>query len=192
MDYFGNENLSIVWDNIFVAENVIKTINRAINKKEVLINFNNFDKILIKNDILIDLLDIEFINNYFSLNISSRKMNATLESISIFYRDINQGILQKNLPVADYFENLKYLKERLQEIIKFLERHIEDNKEVIATARVLMSCERPWFSILVSPLLPNHELADLAYEIKIKKEELDRQIEDNSIKRKSEIEEVLK
>lgn len=116
LDHLGNENFSIVWDNIFVAKDIVDTISEAISKKELLINFNDFNTILIKNDILIDLLNIEFINTCFSLNVSSRKINGSLESISSFYQQMNQGIFQKTLPIETYFENLENLKERLEKM----------------------------------------------------------------------------
>jgi hypothetical protein len=76
LEHVSNENFQILYDNILMALNMVNEINGAISKKAININFDTFDDLIVRPDLIIDLLDIDFINKYFDHNIELKKINS--------------------------------------------------------------------------------------------------------------------
>lgn len=136
LDHIGNENLSILYDNIFVVNDMIITIDNSIKDKEAKINFNTFEDVIINREALVGLSDIEFLNQCFVFNVHSRKINNSLLSLKKFYSQINSFFKNKG-DIVTYLENLKIFKQHLETISLYLNNMIEEQKVLLATLRVL-------------------------------------------------------
>ncbi|MFH1162317.1 MAG: hypothetical protein V1696_03545 [Candidatus Jorgensenbacteria bacterium] len=194
LEYIGNENLSIAHDNLFTADDIIRTSNITKSSQQVQINFNRFEDLVIRNDLLSELLNIDFINLCFILNIDARKINSSLESIMRSYDQINSGVFNRTMSLDNYLENLSGFIARLFQMKKMITGFIEDNITMIATAKVLTKYEKPRFTKFLMVILrnKNKSLSALTEEIEAEKKILKSQIEEISKKSKQRIDDLLK
>jgi len=191
----AQENLSIAFDNIFVAKDIIQTIEETLKTKNIVINFNSFNDIIFDNELLLNLLNIGLINEIFNLNIRARKINRSLASIIRFYNQINEGIFAKTIDIDSYRINLEIIKDKLGDMIKFVESWMQEDKKVAATIRVLMRKKRFNFDNLKKiTFYPETlvKLKDVEGEVNKELEKLEKEIEEISKKSQERIDAISK
>lgn len=143
LEHIQNENFSIAHDILFVANDIIASSEKTFSEKNLYINFNNFDSLIIKNELLPDLLNTTLINRCVSLNTHARKINHSLQGTSKMYNQINDGVYKQTLPIETYLTNLKVIVDKLNELKNFVLDYIQENKQIVAYARILMKKEKP-------------------------------------------------
>jgi hypothetical protein len=194
LEYMGNENLSIAHDDVFVADDMIKSAALTQATQIPHINFNNFQDIIIRSDLLSELLNIDFINECMFLNIHARKINGSLAAIMKSYDQMNSGVFANTIPFPVYLQNLSDFALRLGTMKKVIEGFLDDNIKMIATARVLKKYETPSFTKFLFRFLrdKNKPLAELSMEIETEKKRLIAEIEATAQKGQERIDELLK
>jgi hypothetical protein len=194
LEYMGNENLSIAHDDIFVADDMINSATLTQSTSVPHINFNNFYDLIIRSELLSELMNIDFINECMFLNIHARKINSSLAAIMKSYDQMNGGIFANTIQFPVYLQNVSDFANRLGQMKKVIEGFLDDDMKMIATARVLKRYETPSFTKFLFRFLRNKNkpLAELKEEIETEKKRLADEIETTAKKGKERIDELLK
>lgn len=186
IEYTLNEYLSINYDNIYLVEGFIKSIEKKY------VNVNHFTKLGINKEILLDLYNIDLINDFHTLNIEIYKVDESLETISSWYDKINESFLDGKINKESHDINIKQILTNFQNLKKFLESLNDKIIIVQSKIRVLLHEQESAIDWLVKIIshkehYPNN--FDKKYREEIKK--VKAEIEQNTKAGKKEIDNIL-
>ena len=179
LEYLLNEYSSINSDNIFLIRGFIELLEKGDFYVCI------FKKLEIDRSILLDLYNIDFINDIFSLNIEIYKDNESLNTITKLYTELKSAYLEGKINKETYdnhiktlvIPSLKYLKECLVALDLTI-------KDTIVKTRILLEPKSiiGWFTkiILRKSYYPKK------FEILYKKELEKVEKEYEEVKKKSE------
>lgn len=86
LQHLFNDCLNTTSDNVFVADGCVSVFTDArMSSEGVPIYMNSFNQYQINTDLVVQLTNIEFLNDVFSLNVKLRKMNSSLETLDRSY-----------------------------------------------------------------------------------------------------------
>jgi len=137
-EYEGNTYFYKISDNLFVLEDFSNIAKKIIDKNEPAICFNILHEFILDKDVLLDFVNLDLINKAFSFNAGIEKMNHSIASYNRFYSDIKTAFIGKNINFATYQLNVSILKDKTEELKKFLIGLESECKELVAITRLLM------------------------------------------------------
>jgi hypothetical protein len=191
LEHIGNDYLIVSSDIIFVAGDILNTINLNSSESPVLINFNVFSRFSIDNNQLMGLLNLDVLNKVYILNAHLLAINQSVSALEKNYSEINNGFIAKTLDKSYYIENLIGLAKQLELIIKFTKDAQEEIKNVLAIIRVVISKEKPIFTKLANPFLSSNSIKKYNKLIEKEKIVLDAEIESIRSTRQEEINAIV-
>lgn len=103
------------------------------------------------DDLLIDLLNIDLINELFTLNVDLRKLNESMETINGAYKESKDALISKTIDAENYIENLTRIRKNLLEIKKFFLASISETARALSAVRILAK-NRPLIGYLLKRL----------------------------------------
>ena len=98
----------------------------------------NLPPIPFKHDLSDDLMNIDYINDYFSFTIDIETLNHDLAVIMSMYNESKGLFLSKIVSPEDHKDNVAFTVKRLSELIKFMDSKIVNTKEMLAKARIIL------------------------------------------------------
>jgi hypothetical protein len=98
----------------------------------------NLPPIPFSHDLSDDLMNIDFINDYFTLTIDIETINRDLTLIMSMYNESKSLFLSKVISPEDHKDNVGFTIKQLSEITKFMESHQVHAIELLAKARILV------------------------------------------------------
>ena len=192
LERIGNNHLIVSSSMIFIAKDILQTIENALAKNQFVINFNVFDYFKIDEEALFNLLNMDVLNKIFILNTDLKKLNHSIAALERHYSEINKGVIAKTLNPDAYFENLKGLGAQLKLIIRFAEESQQEIKKAIALVRVIISKEKPLFTKLAHWWLRSKSTSKYQELVNEESIKLDREIEEIRNQSRKRIDEILR
>ena len=164
-----NNLLTSLDDNIYVIEIFEKIYNtyKVKSPEHTFIWANKLHPVELHNDIIIDLLNIDLINELFSLNIHLRKLNNSMDTTNDAYQESKNALIAKNITPQNYLDNVANLYSNLLTIKKFLKDAMNETTIVFAAIRILAK-QKPLISYIF-PLVSGPSL-DKSFNVKRDKE----------------------
>ena len=154
LEHIYNFTLGVIQDNIFIIEHRIEAFDKFdISKHAPPVFFGSYDKIIVEREILLSLTNEIIINEAFSYNASSHKINRSFETLESTYNEIKKMILDRTFPDDEYLRNTERIINALREMKFFLENHYIKTLDILATIRVLLK-DKPILSKLMIKLTP--------------------------------------
>lgn len=153
-EYLLNSLLSELDDNIYVIETFEKLYENNVKSNEdshVFLWANRLTPVKGLDEVLIDLLNIDLINELFTLNVDLRKLNASMETINGAYKESKDALISKVVDPSNYLENLTRIRKDLHHIKKFFSASITETARALSAVRVL-SAKRPLIGYLLIKL----------------------------------------
>lgn len=191
LEHFFIDCGNIISANIFVINDFVSSISTAKKEGRLFVSFNRLDRFPIPKEILLELINIDFINEVATFYTHLDKMNGSCDASNRMQDTIQNAFIQKNLTPDNYLENINILYVKLQELKKFLEDLNEENIRIASITRVLLkekSLLTTWMSLFMNMRF-NKKMEVLAQdEVKILKKE----IEYNQAKSRERIEKILR
>jgi ABC-type transport system involved in multi-copper enzyme maturation permease subunit len=134
-----NFSLSELDNNLFVIESFEETYDKYKKKENTNIIFwqNRLTSVSVLDELLSDLLNIDLINELFTLNIHLHKLSETAEDINAAYKELKDALINKSIDPNNYMENLAKTREHLLLIKKFFTSSISETTQALAAVRVL-------------------------------------------------------
>lgn len=168
VEYSLNSLLGQLDDNVYVTEIFEKLYDSNVKNQKnshVFIWANRLTPVRVLDDLLIDLLNIDLINELFLLNDGLRKLNDSMETINLAYKESKDALISKTINPENYIENLTRIHKSLLEIRKFIHSSISETTHALAAIRVLAE-NRP----LIGYLLKRHPSYKYGRNFKVKRE----------------------
>lgn len=106
-------------------------------------------------DLLLRVLNIDLVNELFSLNMSLRKFNDSAATINNSYTESKDALINEKISVNNYLENIRRMYIHLIEIKSFLNSYNEETVKSLAAIRVLAK-KRPVISYIFK-ILPGYK-----------------------------------
>jgi hypothetical protein len=120
--------------------------------EEVPIYMNSFHQYQINKDLVVQLTNVEFLNEVFSLNVTLRKMNDSLATLDGTYSQLRDAYLAKSVDVQTYKANALRYRDRAVEIKGFLMQLKDDLIRLLAVTSILME-DRPFLARITLSLV---------------------------------------
>ncbi len=134
----GNEYQNFIGDNLFVINDYVTIANKNIANEQPFLYFNELHELPIDKTLATKLGNLDMVNDLFSIEASVVKINSSIRSLNRFREMMEQAFINKNIDLATYLANIKILIAKLAEIAVFLNDLEEENKNLVAKARVLI------------------------------------------------------
>jgi hypothetical protein len=141
-------------DNVYVIETFEELYDNNVKNQEhsrVFVWANRLTPVKVLDDLLIDLLNIDLINELFTLNVDLRKLNESMETINGAYKESKDALISKTIDAENYIENLTRIHKNLLEIKKFFLDSISETARALSAVRVLAK-NRPLIGYLLKRL----------------------------------------
>ena len=140
-----NENYNFLNNSVYSIDQILKIFKEARERNQSPYSENRLDKITNDKKILLDLLNNNFVNDYFSYTIMIEKHNNDVESINHFHESMKMARLTGQITPENYMENMT----RFEDNIKMFKNLVFDSmnmtEEIIAKCRVLLKDETTFF-----------------------------------------------
>jgi len=133
--HYLNSLLTELDDNIFLIDTFEKIFNS--NNENIPIWGNRLKEVPIDSSLIYDLLNIDLINEIFSLNTHLKKLNGSCKTINHSYDEILKAFLNKTISLEDYLRNIDKMKKDIFDIRKFTYKELEETKHILSVVRVL-------------------------------------------------------
>lgn len=188
LEHTLNGLLNTLDDNIFVIETfetIYKNYAQKTNQDHVFVWANRLHPVANLDALILELLNIDLINELFTLNIHIRKLNESMDTLNGAYAESKEAMIGGKISQENYLINVERLHKDLLDIKRFISSSIEETTQALAAVRVLAR-RRPLMGYLLRRLAGHKygkkfsskraaEIATLRAEIeKIKRESQDR------------------
>lgn len=153
-EYLLNSLLGELDDNVYVIETFEELYDNNVKNQEhsrVFVWANRLTPVKVLDDLLIDLLNIDLINELFTLNVDLRKLNESMETINGAYKESKDALISKTIDAENYIENLTRIRKNLLEIKKFFLASISETARALSAVRILAK-NRPLIGYLLKRL----------------------------------------
>lgn len=175
----GNEYLNFIGDNLFVVNDYVAIANKNIASKQPFLYFNELHELPIDKTLASKLGNLDMVNDLFSLEASIVKINSSIRSLNRFREMMEQAFINKNIDLATYLANVRILVAKFAEIAVFLNDLEDENRKLIAKARVLIHKDNKSFYIfllgrVMKKKFTKRQIKKIPLELKKLNEEIDK------------------
>lgn len=154
LEHALNALLTSLDDNIFIIERfetVYKKYTEVPSSNQVFLWANKLHPVERYDETILNLLNIDLINELFSLNIGLKKLNDSMDTLNTAYSESKDALISKRIDSENYLENMARIHEDMINLKLFLEHSIEDTIQALAAVRVLAK-NRPLIGYLLRTL----------------------------------------
>lgn len=141
----GNSNYNALASSISSIDQIIKIVKEATDENKSPYSGNRLDNLTNDNDVLLDLRNDDFINEYFSYSLSIEKHNHDVDNINHFHESMKNSRLAGQITPQNYDENMLRFIDDLKLYRKYCLDFMEKTEVIIARSRVLMKIESTFF-----------------------------------------------
>lgn len=153
LQHYFNDCLNATSDNLFIISDCRGVFTDARRDgKEAPIYMNSFHQYAIDGQLVINLTNIDFINEVYSLNAGLKKLNHSLATIDHAYTSLRDAFLSKNVDVETYKQNAWQYRDRCTEVEGFLVQTKDDLIRLYAASNLLLE-DRPFFLRILQRLV---------------------------------------
>lgn len=188
IQFICNNNYSSLNTTLYSISEILRVFEEAWSQSKDPFSANQLDKIILDQDILLDLLNVDFINDYFSFTIIIEKHNNDVDNINHFHDTMKMARLGGQISSENYIENLGRFENNIKLFNKFVVDLMNQTENIIAKCRVLLKNEssilKKTFSITSKGYRKNFhekletELNLLGKEMKMVKEKSRKEIDE--------------
>ena len=191
IEYEGNRLLNSIYEEIFVIDEFLNTINEIKEEKTVVICFNHFKQLPFDRSVLLELSNIDFINKLFSFVTDLEKFNDSIETIEKLYSEHKNAFMQHLIKPDFFIANTIELESKFIMFKKFGEQLTEETIDILSLTRVLIK-EKPFLTWLMEKISKKN-ITDRDKKLaKHQKELLKKEIENSVSESRARIDSILK
>lgn len=140
-----NENYNFLNDSVYSIEQILRVFKEARERNQSPFSENRIDKITNDKNILLDLLNNDFVNDYFSYTVMIEKHNNDVDSINHFHESMKMARLTGQISPENYMANMARFEDNIKIFKKFCYDSMKTTTEIIAKCRVLLKSETTLF-----------------------------------------------
>lgn len=154
LEHAFNGLLTTLDDNIFVIkefDTIYETHTQHTNQGHVFVWANRLHPVAKLDELILELLNIDLINELFTLNVHLRKLNDSMDTINAAYAESKDALIGGKIDPENYLANVARIHRDLLDIKRFLSSSIEETTQALAAVRVLAR-NRPLMGYLLRRL----------------------------------------
>lgn len=133
-----NENYNLLNSTLYSINEILKVIEEARKRNQSPFSANRLDTLVIDKDILLDLLNNDFVNDYFSYMIMIKKQNDDVEATNNFHESMKMARLTDKITPENYIQNMIRFEDNLKVEKKFINDSMKQTEMIVAKCRVLL------------------------------------------------------
>lgn len=140
LEHALNGLLTTLDDNIYVIEifeKIYKAYTESEERSHVFIWANRLHPVAKLDELILELLNIDLINELFTLNIHLRKLNESMDTINGAYAESKDAMIGRRIEPENYLTNVKRIHKDLLDTKRFLSNSIEETTQALAAVRIL-------------------------------------------------------
>ncbi len=141
----GNENYNSLSDTLHNIDQILNVMKLAREKSQSPFSANRLDKISIDKDVLLDLRNDDFINEYFSYILLVERHNNDVNNINHFHESMKMARLTGQITPENYNDNMQRFEDELELFKRFCVDSMDRTELIIARCRVLLKDESSLF-----------------------------------------------
>lgn len=149
LEYLCCENMDSIQNNIWIIDDFSNTSGEALKKGQPVIYGNRLHALPFPDDILIDLVGIDFMNEILSYKVSFTRLNHDIETINVMYDGFKNAFMQGRIDFETYRVNALVTLEKSLQLRNFLEALDDKTIKVGACVRVLLREKRPFLTKII-------------------------------------------
>lgn len=154
LEHALNGLLNTLDDDAFVIETfetIYKNYTQQTNQDHVFVWANRLHPVANLDALILELLNIDLINELFTLNIHLRKLNESMDTLNGAYAESKEAMIGGNISQENYLKNVDRIHKDLCDIKCFVLSSIEEATQALAAVRVLAR-RRPLMGYLLRRL----------------------------------------
>ena len=140
LEHSLNSLLGTLDDNIYVIETFESLYEKNISKSNqthIFVWANRLHPVTLIDELMLDLLNIDLINELFSLNTHLRKLNDSAETLNGAYAEAKDALISGKIDPENYLNNMQRIHSDLLDIKNFISSYITESAEALSAIRVL-------------------------------------------------------
>ncbi len=141
IQFICNNNYSTLNTTVYSISEIIRVFNEARKQSQDPFSANRLDKIILDQDLLLDLSNVDFINDYFAFTRIIEKHNNDIDNLNHFHESMKMARLTGAISSENYIENLDRFERNLKLFKKFVIDLMNQTESIIAKSRVLLKDE---------------------------------------------------
>ena len=141
IQFICNNNYSTLNTTLYSINEIIRVFNEAREQSQDPFSANRLDKIILDQDLLLDLSNIDFINDYFSFTRIIEKHNNDVDNLNHFHESMKMARLTGVISSDNYITNLGRFERNLKLFNRFVIDLMNQTESIIAKSRVLLKDE---------------------------------------------------
>lgn len=154
IEHLLNALLGTLDENIYVIETFEELYEKNVKNQtqsHVFVWANRLNPLKLFDELLPDLLNIDLVNELFTLNIHLRKLNEDIETTNAAYKESKDALISKAIPPDNYLDNITIIKTKLVVIKDFFGNSIYEVTRALSAVQVLVE-NRPLMGYLLKRL----------------------------------------
>lgn len=149
LQHHFNDCLNLINDNMFIIDTFFSVFeDYSSDQEEPRIFSNRLKPIPIEKDLVVDLLNLDIINEIYTLHVDLRKLNDSMETANNMIEGPSEAFIGKIINHPTYVANIDQLKPLMQDLKKFLNAAVKDIIKEQASSNLLLKNE-PVLSIII-------------------------------------------
>lgn len=148
MQHHFNDCLNLINDNMFIIDTFFSIFKNYSDQEEPRIFSNRLKSIPIEKDLVIDLMNIDIINEIYTLHVDFRKLNDSMEMANNMITGPSEAFIGKIINHTTYVANINHLIPLMQDLKKFLNAASKDIIKAFASSNLLLKNE-PLLSTII-------------------------------------------
>lgn len=140
LEHTLNSLLGVLDDNIYVIETFESLYEKNVvkpNQTHIFVWANKLHPVRLIDELILDLLNIDLVNELFSLNTHLRKFNDSTETINGAYLEAKDALISGKIEPENYLRNLERIRDDLVDIKNFISSYIKETTVALSAVRVL-------------------------------------------------------
>lgn len=190
IQFICNENSNSINNTVFSIDQINRVIKESKERLQVPLAGNRLEKMILEKDVLLDLLNQDFINDFFSYNATIEKHNEDVVAFNELHDSLKMAFISKKIDSENYWENIERLKSNLEVFKKFCNDSFEKNEDILSKCRVLLITEQTFFRKLFKSNYRKYN-KDFDSKVSIEKQKLIKEMKFVQEKSKQEIDKVM-
>lgn len=182
-EYQMNFYLNEVNDNIFILESIKKAISRKM------VSLADLKEFPIKDDLLIELSNIEIIQDLFDLNVNFSKTNHSMATFIKIYTELCNSFLDKKINHPTYQLNLVYVQKNADLLIASLSSIDKKVVQLLAKIRIKAKNDRPLLTSVIQELSTSKRIENKELNVEIR--QIDNEIKTEKERSTKELKEIF-
>jgi hypothetical protein len=186
------EHINRLYNGEFIANDIIKTIDATLADPSgaTRVNLNYLKPIPIDKSLPINVRNIDYKNDLFNFYEDLEKLNGSLNTIQRYYDTMTANLMSGQLRHEIYIANLPLIKEKLEELKRFILASVDDCIDVATKTRLLLDDRSLWLTSAIQ-LGPQNYTDSLKAKIPKERKIMEKEMKDNMKASKKRIEKIV-